>query len=479
MLRENRTALWYGWMAAFGILAGACFWFLTGQPAFQPSPVPTPKASGLPAWLPSEISSRFSLALIVSIGWPILLRSTGVFRSQRREPLQSQLTRMAAGHSLAAAVFSAVAFTISAPISNLIPITLAAVLFTTQAILHILVFAALHRIRRKGQNSRNIVILGSGPRALTAEQTISAHPEWGYQVLGFLDDESTGFQPVIRKERIYNFEDFPELVRSEVIDEVLIACPRSMIGELDYVVGVCMTVGIEVTMLTDLFGEQLPPARSGAFGDVNTLCFAPVHHSPTQLAAKRALDLIGGSIGLAIALPVVALAALFIRLSSRGPIFFKQTRSGRNGRAFEMVKLRTMVPDAESLKEGLQGLNELDGPVFKITNDPRITPVGRVLRKFSIDELPQFWNVLRGEMSLVGPRPPTPDEVLQYTGSERRRLSMRPGLTCLWQVSGRNAVGFEDWMKLDLEYIDDWSLLNDAQILARTIPAVFLGRGAA
>ena len=471
MLRENSKILWFGWMATYGAVAGMTYAFLFQIPIFTPDTSGESPGNFLSAWI--------GLGFLVALGWPAILRSVGVFRSQRRELFFKQVGRMALGHGLGAVALAAAAFTLDAPLKPIFPIALAGILLGFQILMHAGIFSVLHGLRKRGRNSRNVMILGSGPRALSAQRTIEAHPEWGYQILGFLDRAETEFRPAVPDEQIHSFSEFPHIVRTQVVDEVLIACPRSMIGDLDEVVGACMTIGIEVTMLTDLFGAQLPPAKSGAFGEVNTLSFAPVHHSPIQMAFKRGLDLVGASVGIAVALPMVAVAATFIRLTSSGPVFFRQTRAGRNGRAFEMIKLRTMTVDAEQQKADLLSMNELDGPVFKIANDPRVTPVGRVLRKFSIDELPQFWNVLRGDMSLVGPRPPTPDEVMQYTGSERRRLSMRPGLTCLWQVSGRNQIGFDDWMKLDLQYIDDWSLANDAQILAKTIPAVLLGRGAA
>jgi len=172
-------------------------------------------------------------------------------------------------------------------------------------------------------------------------------------------------------------------------------------------------------------------------------------------------------------------AALAIKITSPGgPIIFRQKRSGMNGRVFTLYKFRTMVPNAEALKASLEAKNEMDGPVFKIRNDPRVTRVGRILRKLSIDELPQLWNVLRGDMSIVGPRPPIPAEVERYERWQRRRLSMRPGITCIWQVSGRNNVDFKRWMEMDLEYIDNWSLALDFKILLKTIPAVLSSRGA-
>ena len=170
--------------------------------------------------------------------------------------------------------------------------------------------------------------------------------------------------------------------------------------------------------------------------------------------------------------------ALLIKLTSKGPVFFKQERCGLNGRKFTMFKFRTMVEDADQMKDLLAEKNEMDGPVFKITNDPRLTKVGKFLRKFSLDELPQLFNVLRGDMSLVGPRPPLPKEVSQYDPWQRRKLSMKPGLTCLWQINGRNNINFERWMKMDLEYIDNWSLWLDTKILLKTVPAVILGTGA-
>jgi lipopolysaccharide/colanic/teichoic acid biosynthesis glycosyltransferase len=203
-----------------------------------------------------------------------------------------------------------------------------------------------------------------------------------------------------------------------------------------------------------------------------------LRHRPGALRVKRAIDVGGSAALLLLALPILILAAIAIRLDSRGPVFFRQTRVGQGGRPFEMWKLRSMVEGAESQIDGLLHHNEMDGPVFKIRSDPRITRVGSVLRRFSLDELPQLWNVLRGDMSLVGPRPPLPCEVAHYGLYERRRLSVKPGLTCEWQVSGRNEIGFEEWMRLDVAYADNWSIRGDLWLLLRTVPAVTRGTGA-
>jgi exopolysaccharide biosynthesis polyprenyl glycosylphosphotransferase len=196
------------------------------------------------------------------------------------------------------------------------------------------------------------------------------------------------------------------------------------------------------------------------------------------LMIKRSFDIIFSIINLIFLMPAMIIISLIIKFTSPGPILFVQNRCGLNGRIFKMYKFRTMVKDAEELKHSLSSKNEIDGPVFKMKSDPRITKIGKFLRRTSMDELPQFINVLKGEMSIIGPRPPLPQEVKKYKAWQRRRLSMRPGLTCLWQVSGRNNISFEQWMKLDLKYIDDWDLVMDFKILVKTIPAVILGNGA-
>jgi exopolysaccharide biosynthesis polyprenyl glycosylphosphotransferase len=209
------------------------------------------------------------------------------------------------------------------------------------------------------------------------------------------------------------------------------------------------------------------------------LSFSTTPTNEALMFVRRILDVILASFILVVFGPLVMLpAAILIRLTSSGPILFKQTRCGLNGRQFVMHKFRSMVNNAEQLRVELEGLNEMDGPVFKSSRDPRITTVGKIIRRFSIDELPQIFNVLRGDMSLVGPRPPLPAEVARYERWQRRRLSMKPGMTCLWQISGRNEVSFDDWMKLDLTYIDNWSLMLDLKILLKTVPVVLLGRGA-
>ena len=236
--------------------------------------------------------------------------------------------------------------------------------------------------------------------------------------------------------------------------------------------------GIRTRFAMDLFPHTQARVELEELDGVPLLSFATTPTSQLQLMSKRVLDIAVAALLLFIGLPIAGLIALMIKLVYGGNVLFRQTRCGLNGRFFTLYKFRTMVEDAEERRRELLHLNEMKGPVFKLRSDPRVTPLGRLLRRFSLDELPQLWNVLRGDMSLVGPRPPIPEEVAQYQRWQRRRLAMKPGLTCLWQVSGRNNLDFERWMQLDLEYIDSWSPMLDLKILLKTIPAVLSGKGA-
>ena len=322
-----------------------------------------------------------------------------------------------------------------------------------------------------------MLIVGSGPRAARLRDAIGQQADWGLRVTGFVDDRDVAVDPSLSGEPVHKLGEIREILRDEIVDEVILACPLSMLATFAPLVRVCAEAGVPVTLPTDLFGEDLPPPRANKLGSLAALSFAPVHHSPSQLVVKRAIDIVGAAVMLILSALPMTVAALAVRATSPGPILFRQKRCGMYGRTFEFLKFRTMYSDAEERRQQLLRFNEMDGPVFKMKNDPRITPVGRILRQWSVDELPQLWHVLRGEMSLVGPRSPLPAEVGQYANFERRRLSMRPGITCLWQVSGRNAIGFDDWVKLDLEYIDSWSLLRDIEILIKTVPAVLGGSG--
>ena len=431
----------------------------------------------------SEVGISLTLALsgsalAVGLAWMLILSRVGVYASQRRNPTARVLGRLLVADSLGALLLFTAAFALEAPVAPLTPLLYAGLLFCFQGVPRLTAFALLRRLRRSGRNYRNVLVVGSGPRALEVESSIHKRPEWGLRIVGFVDELGNGFAPLVEPERLHKMIDLPMILRDEIIDEVLVAVPRSMLAEVLPVVRECALIGIPVTLLTDFYGDDLPQPRVGRLESRSTLTFAPVHHNEAELMLKRAVDVVSASVGLVIAAPIVLMAALAIKLTSPGPVFFRQVRCGLNGRRFEMLKLRTMCEDAEERKADLLELNEMDGPVFKIRNDRRITSVGGPLRRFSIDELPQLWNVLVGDMSLVGPRPPTPDEVGQYQAGVRRRLSMRPGLTCLWQVTGRNEVSFDRWMELDLEYIDSWSFEADLRILFRTIPAVLLARGA-
>ncbi len=271
-----------------------------------------------------------------------------------------------------------------------------------------------------------------------------------------------------------------ELLHEHSINGVIVSAKRALFDEVETAIRACELEGVEVWLVADFFKTQICRTSFDDFYGQPILVFRTVPESSWESLAKQLVDFVGSIVLLVLASPFLLLAAVGIKLTSPGPILFRQQRSGINGRPFMLYKFRTMVTNADQLKDELAAMNEMSGPVFKITNDPRITPLGRILRKFSIDELPQLYNVLRGDMSLVGPRPLPVDEVKRFNDlAHRRRLSVKPGLTCLWQISGRNNVkDFKDWVRLDLEYIDNWSLWLDFKILCYTVPVVLSGAGA-
>ncbi|KPJ57790.1 MAG: hypothetical protein AMS15_09620 [Planctomycetes bacterium DG_23] len=332
-------------------------------------------------------------------------------------------------------------------------------------------------VRRRGYNYRNILIVGTGKKAREFARLVELHRGWGLKVLGFIRHPAEENLLIKAGHILGSIDEFSRVLDDNVVDEVLITLPPEAFSDIQGFIYCCEEVGVKVNVATDFLSTLLTRATLGEIAGRPLLIFRPPHHDVLRLFLKRLADFSLSLVGLILLWPLFLLLALVIKATSRGPVFFRQTRCGRNGRLFTFYKFRSMVADAEARRSEVEALNEMSAPVFKVGNDPRVTQVGRFLRKFSLDELPQLWNVLKGEMSLVGPRPPTPEEVKDYQRWQRRRLSMKPGLTCLWQISGRNEVDFEEWMRLDLQYIDSWSLWLDFKILISTIPAVLLARG--
>jgi exopolysaccharide biosynthesis polyprenyl glycosylphosphotransferase len=325
---------------------------------------------------------------------------------------------------------------------------------------------------------REILIVGSGPRALKVYHELCERAGL-YRVVGFVDSYIPATDEIARQ-MLGDLSELEGILMHRAVDEVLIALPiRSRHGEIQAVIESCERVGVRAKYLADVFDHGFAKPRGEEAGEFTftAMVVAPEDH---RVFLKRVIDIVGGVVGLILSIPIMLLAAVAIKLSSPGPVLFVQQRYGLNRRRFKMYKLRTMVAGAEAVQASLEAHNEAGGPVFKIRKDPRVTPVGRLLRRMSIDELPQLLNVIRGEMSLVGPRPLPARDVHRFSEAAlMRRFSMRPGLTCLWQVSGRSNVRFDEWIKLDLRYIDEWSLSLDFQILFRTVPVVLKGDGAA
>ncbi|MBK7857910.1 MAG: sugar transferase [Archangiaceae bacterium] len=322
-----------------------------------------------------------------------------------------------------------------------------------------------------------VLVVGVGPMGRATAEDL--RKKGRYSVIGFVRYAQERTPEQLKGKVMGQAKDLETVLRAIPVAEVYLASNNLAHGEeMQAAINVCERLGVPFAMPASLF--RLSRARPLASHAANQgyIHYQMVGSKPTQMAFKRAFDILSSGLALWVLTPMLLGVALLIKLTSRGPVLFRQTRVGLHGRPFRMLKFRTMRVDAEAMKAELMKQNEMDGPVFKMKKDPRITAVGRVLRKFSIDELPQLVNVLRGDMSVVGPRPPVPQEVAKYDTWQRRRLSVRPGLTCIWQVSGRNEISFEQWMYMDLQYIDNWSFSKDIELILKTFPIVLTGRGA-
>ena len=340
--------------------------------------------------------------------------------------------------------------------------------------------AFLRHARKRGHGFTNILIVGSGDRAKEFVRNVSKRQDWGLRVIGILDYDTSRVGNEISGVKVSGLlSDIGSFITRHVVNEVVFVVPRTKIAEMEPYIMRCELEGIKTSLAVDLYNLKLARSHVTEFEGIPLLTFETTPALEWALFIKRAFDFISSFAALAVLFPLLCAAAVLIKLTSRGPVLYKQRRTGLNGKWFTLYKFRTMVTGADKMQKKLAQQNEMDGPVFKMTNDPRVTPLGRFLRRTSIDELPQLWNVFKGDMSVVGPRPPIPAEVEKYEIWQRRRLSMRPGLTCFWQIQGRNKItDFDTWMKMDLEYIDNWSLKLDFIIILKTIPVVLFGIGA-
>ena len=346
-------------------------------------------------------------------------------------------------------------------------------------------------LRRTFAGLYYFLLVGSTPEALEIAQIIEANERRGMFGLVWMGSSQDlpatagssqpgafGNSGLRCDYPVYSLDKIPELLRQHVIDEVVFAVAKTELDGLQETLLLCEEEGVKTRLLLSFLPHVISRIRLERLHDMPMLTFSTTPENEDLLLLKRVVDFLMALVFLVVLSPLFLVLALLIKLTSRGPVFYRQTRCGLGGRKFTVYKFRSMRADADLLRDELEALNELDGPVFKITNDPRCTAVGTFMRKFSLDELPQLVNILKGDMSFVGPRPPLPEEVEKYERWQRRRLRMHPGLTCLWALEGRNKLNFKRWMELDLEYIDHWSPSLDWKILVKTIPVVLLGRGA-
>jgi exopolysaccharide biosynthesis polyprenyl glycosylphosphotransferase len=429
----------------------------------------------------TEVFSRYlSILLLIIFAWWIALISCGLYRSFRRKHFLEIVRNIIKSTFFVIVIFGTIAFIFKLDFVSR-SLVIASFFITSLSLIieRWVLISFLRYLRKKGYSYKNMLVVGTGTRAEKFIKLVHKHDEWGLRIIGLIDPEKDRLGNIVCGEKVIGvLEDIPRILIENVVDEVMFIVPRKWISLIEKSLFACEIQGVKTNIATDFFNMKIARCVSSDIENMPFVGFNTTEGEEWQLLLKRIFDIIISSVLIVFLSPLFVTLVVLIKYFSQGPAVFKQVRSGLNGRKFVMYKFRTMVNGAEHKQDELRAFNEMSGPVFKMRNDPRVTRFGTFLRRSSLDELPQLFNVFKGEMSLVGPRPPLPSEIDKYEIWQRRRLSMKPGLTCLWQTNGRNHVDFEKWMKLDLEYIDKWSLGLDFKILLKTIPAVLFSIGA-
>ena len=404
----------------------------------------------------------------------------GVYSLRREQSWLDQMTLVFRGAVTGIAVMIIVSL-LYRPLlqSRLIFAFDAAVIIILLAIDRLVIRWIMSQLRKRGIGVDRVLVVGAGETGRAVMRNIMARPELGYQLVGFVDDApDKSTSDLGRIKALGDTTQIPAVLQTREVDEVIITLPWMSHRKMMTITEQCRRLSVVAKIVPDVFQLRLSEVDIDDLDGIPLIGLKDTSIQGWNRAVKRAIDLVGTIMAVLVGWPFMLLIALLIKLDSKGPIIFRQTRIGRNSQPFTVFKFRTMCLDAEERKESLRPLNESDGPIFKIRDDPRMTRVGKWLRRLSLDELPQLYNVLRGEMSLAGPRPATPDEVAQYTPWHMKRLQVAPGMTGLSQVNGRSELPFEEAVLLDLYYIENWALMLDFKIFLRTVPAALLGRGA-
>jgi exopolysaccharide biosynthesis polyprenyl glycosylphosphotransferase len=412
------------------------------------------------------------------VAWAVYARATGQFGERRRVYAPGrEVWQVVAGTAIGMGAMAAAVFTLKLETNSRLMIYMhgafaLGLLLANRAVIR----GYQRRSHRLGKDVRTLAIVGDGAVPRQIAEAVRQHREWGLQFAGYitvLQRPAATTGPVLGQ-----LDDIAKIVDNNVVDEVVFAVDNLNLERIEPALAACEEAGVDTRIVLDFFPHKFSKLELDEFGGFPMLAFHATSTEEFALLAKRAFDLVVSTLAILVGAPIFLGVAFAIKFTMPGPILFVQRRTGLNGREFDMYKFRSMIVDAEARRAQLTAQNEMAGPAFKMKDDPRVTPLGRFIRKTSLDEIPQFFNVFFGEMSIVGPRPPIPSEVAKYERWQRRRLSVKPGLTCIWQVKGRNNVDFDTWMKLDLEYIDNWSLWLDLKLFLMTIPAVLLARGA-
>jgi exopolysaccharide biosynthesis polyprenyl glycosylphosphotransferase len=424
---------------------------------------------------------NFAIFLIFMLAWHVILTAFGLYQSKGAPNQKDQSSRIMKAISLGTLSISIA--TVLFSIKMVTPAFIV-VFWLSSSLLTLAGRFLLRKVtgwmRAHGQNLRYLLIVGTNEKAEAISRTMEAKPELGYQMVGFVaEDPSYRDSPGrLRTRVVATIEELPSFLRNHVIDEVVVCLPIDRYyQEIASIVSACELHGLVVRIVSDLFDLRLARSKVEEYEGETAITVYTGDMEGWPVVVKRILDVFLSLFALCVFSPVFILASLLVKLGPPGPVFFSQERVGLSKRTFRMYKFRTMVADAEAMLPGVRHLNEVEGPAFKITDDPRVTAAGRYLRRTKIDEIPQLINVLKGDMSLVGPRPLTVSDYEEFSEDwQRRRFSVRPGITCLWQVGGQHAMSFKRWMELDMEYIDCWSLWLDLKILMRTIPVMLRAR---